>query len=70
MNGNMIDRRWYMRYFLYILRWGLLAIPGAAFFELVQRVLPGVYAPMIVSQVALGAWVFFLDRWIFERGGR
>ena len=54
------------RYILYLMRWGILAIPGAYFLQLVQQVIPGLYLPMILSQVLTGAWVFFIDRWIFK----
>lgn len=52
-------------YLLYLLRWALLAIPGAWFLKKIQKVIPGLYAPMIVSQVLTGMWVFFVDKWIF-----
>lgn len=58
------------QYGIYIFRWGVLAIPGALFFSLVQAVVPGVYAPMLVSQVALGAVVYFIDKRIFRGSGR
>jgi hypothetical protein len=29
-------------------------------------VIPGLYLPMVLSQVLTGAWVFFIDRWIFK----
>ena len=53
------------KYTLYLIRWGVLAIPGAWFLELVQGVIPGLYLPMVISQVLTGMWVFFVDRWIF-----
>lgn len=56
-----------MTYFLYLVRWGLLAIPGAWFLQGIQTFIPGLYWPMIVSQVLTGAWVFFVDRRIFKK---
>ena len=55
-----------MRYTLYLIRWGVLAIPGAWFLQLVQGVIPGLYLPMVVSQILTGSWVFFIDKWIFK----
>jgi len=58
------------RYILYVLRWMVLAIPGAWFLVQVQGVIEDVYIAMIVSQGVLGAVVYFIDRWIFLRGAR
>ncbi len=54
------------RYILYLMRWGILAIPGAYFLQLIQQVMPGVYLPMLLSHVLTGAGGFFIDRWIFK----
>jgi len=51
---------------IYLLRWGVLAIPGAWFLQIIQGVIPGLYLPMIISQVLTGAWVFWIDKWIFK----
>jgi len=56
------------RYILYILRWVALAIPGAWFLVQVQKVISSTYLAMICSQGILGAVVYFIDRWIFQRG--
>lgn len=50
---------------IYILRWIILAIPGALFLVQVQKRIKGTYPAMIVSQGALGALVYWIDRWIF-----
>lgn len=52
---------------LYILRWAVLAIPGAWLLAQVEERVAGRYKPMLISQVTLGAVVFFVDRWIFGR---
>ena len=54
------------RYLLYLVRWGVLAIPGAWFLEMIQQVIPGLYIPNIIGQILTGAWVYFIDRWIFK----
>lgn len=51
---------------IYILRWIILAIPGAWFLVQVQKRIKGTYAAMIVSQGILGAIVYWVDRWIFR----
>lgn len=69
-----------MTYFLYLVRWGLLAIPGAWFLKKVQkrvpkikclrplqRYIPEPYLSMVISQVLTGAVVYFIDRWIFQK---
>jgi hypothetical protein len=55
-----------VRYILYLIRWGVLAIPGAWFLQMVQGVIPGLYVAMIASQILTGAWVYFIDKWIFK----
>ncbi len=59
-----------IRYFLYILRWTVLAVPGALFFEKARQILgiENVYVAMIVSQALMGAMVFFIDKHIFSSG--
>jgi hypothetical protein len=59
-----------VKYLLYVLRWVILAVPGALFFDNVRRILgiENVYAAMVISQAMLGAMVFFLDRVIFTSG--
>ena len=54
------------KYTLYLIRWSVLAIPGAWFLELMQGVIPGLYLPMVISQVLTGAWAFFIDKRIFK----
>jgi hypothetical protein len=59
-----------VKYLLYVLRWIVLAIPGALFFNQVKEILniQNVYIAMLVSQAILGAMVYFLDRLIFTSG--
>ena len=56
------------RYPLYLLRWGILAIPGTWFLKLIQWLTPwlGLYEAMIIAQVTTGAWVYFIDKLIFK----
>lgn len=56
-----------VRYFLYILRWVVLAVPGALFFNQVRDLfnIDNVYLVMVISQAVMGAGVFFIDRFIF-----
>lgn len=58
------------KYFLYVLRWTVLAIPGALFFNKVRELLDinNVYIAMVISQAMMGAMVYFLDRLIFTSG--
>jgi hypothetical protein len=58
------------KYVLYILRWVVLAIPGALFFNKVRELLgvDNVYVAMVISQAIMGAMVYFLDRLIFTSG--
>ena len=53
-------------FILYILRWMVLAIPGAMCLMLAQRIIPNVYMAMVMTQGVLGAVVFFVDKWIFR----
>lgn len=53
-------------YVLYDLRWILAAIPGALFFDIVAKIIPGVYLPMIISQCLLGLIFFWVDRKILK----
>lgn len=59
-----------VKYLLYVLRWIVLAIPGALFFNQVKEIfsIQNVYLAMLVSQAILGAMVYFLDRLIFTTG--
>ena len=54
------------RYGLYVARWGVLAVPGAAFLVWVSKYITNTYLAMVVSQMALGAIIFFVDRLIFR----
>ena len=56
-----------VKYLLYVLRWIVLAIPGALFFNKAKELLglENVYIVMIISQAVMGAMVYFLDRLIF-----
>jgi flavoprotein len=58
------------QYLLYVLRWVVLAIPGAAFFNGVKQLfgIADVYVAMIISQAMMGAMVYFVDRLIFASG--
>ena len=59
-----------VKYLLYILRWVVLAVPGALFFSKAKELLglDNVYIVMIISQAVMGAMVYFLDRLIFTSG--
>lgn len=59
-----------VKYLLYVLRWVILAVPGALFFDNVRKLLgiENVYAAMVISQAMLGAMIFFVDRVIFTSG--
>ena len=59
-----------IKYLLYVLRWTVLAIPGALFFNKVRELLgiENVYVAMIISQAVMGAMVYFVDRLIFTSG--
>lgn len=59
-----------VKYLLYVLRWVVLAVPGALFFNKVREFLgiENVYTAMVISQAVMGAMVFFLDRLIFTSG--
>ena len=59
-----------IKYLLYVLRWVILAVPGALFFDNARRLLgiENVYTAMVISQAMMGAMVFFLDRIIFSSG--
>ena len=54
-----------MRYALYVLRWAVLAIPGAWFLIQVQAVIQNTYIAMLTSQAILGAIIYFVDKQIF-----
>jgi len=53
------------RYLLYVARWGVLALPGATFLVWVSKYITNTYLAMVVSQIALGAIVYFVDKKIF-----
>ncbi len=59
-----------VKYIIYILRWIVLAIPGALFFNKVKEILgiENVYLAMVISQAVMGAMVYFLDKLIFTTG--
>jgi len=59
-----------VKYILYILRWTVLAIPGALFFNKVKEIfgIENVYLAMIISQAVMGAMVYFVDKLIFTSG--
>jgi hypothetical protein len=58
------------KYLLYVLRWIVLAVPGALFFNKAKELLglENVYMVMIISQSVMSAMVYFLDRMIFTSG--
>ncbi len=55
----------YKKYFLYVTRWVVLAIPGALLLDVVNQYM-NVYPAMILTQAFLGAIVFWIDRWILK----
>ncbi|OPY77083.1 MAG: hypothetical protein A4E65_02918 [Syntrophorhabdus sp. PtaU1.Bin153] len=59
-----------VKYALYVLRWVVLAVPGALFFNKVREIfgINDVYVAMIISQAIMGGMVYFLDRLIFTSG--
>ena len=59
-----------IKYLLYVLRWVVLAVPGALFFNQVRALMgiENVYLVMIISQAVMGAMVYFLDKLIFSSG--
>ncbi len=59
-----------VKYLLYVLRWVVLAIPGALFFNKVRQIfgVENVYTAMVISQAIMGALVYFVDRLIFTSG--
>jgi hypothetical protein len=59
-----------VKYLLYILRWVVLAVPGALFFNKAKVLLgvENVYVVMVISQGVMGAMVYFLDKLIFTSG--
>jgi hypothetical protein len=59
-----------VKYLLYILRWVVLAVPGALFFNKAKVLLDveNVYMVMVISQGVMGAMVYFLDKLIFTSG--
>jgi len=59
-----------VKYFLYVIRWVALAVPGALFFNKVREFfgIESVYLAMVISQALMGGMVYFLDRLIFSSG--
>ena len=59
-----------VKYLLYVLRWVVLAVPGALFFNKARELLgiQNVYAAMVISQALMGGMVYFVDRLIFTSG--
>jgi len=59
-----------VKYLLYVLRWIVLAVPGALFFNKAKEILgiENVYVVMVISQAVMGAMVYFLDKLIFTSG--
>ena len=59
-----------VKYVLYVLRWTILAVPGALFFNQVREItgIQNVYAAMVISQALMGGMVYFIDRLIFSSG--
>jgi hypothetical protein len=59
-----------LKYLLYVLRWIVLAVPGALFFNKVREIfgIDNVYVAMVISQALMGAMVYFADRLIFTSG--
>jgi hypothetical protein len=57
------------QYLIYVVRWLILAIPGAWLLQFINQFIPTFYA-MLVSQTLLGMTVYFIDKRIFGIGGR
>lgn len=59
-----------VKYLLYVMRWVVLAIPGALFFTKARQLfgIENVYVAMVISQAIMGAMVYFVDRLIFASG--
>lgn len=57
-----------VRYLIYLLRWGILALPCAWALEALNKVivLGNIYWEMVISQIAVGAVVYFIDRLIWR----
>jgi hypothetical protein len=63
------------KYPAYVLRWAVLAYPGARIFEMMERNWvwfnnQTFLSKLIVSQAMLGAFVYWLDKWIFSWGDK
>jgi len=56
------------RHFLYVLRWAVLAVPGAMLLDMTLKRFPkgNIYLIMVLTQVLLGALIFFIDSLIFS----
>jgi len=59
-----------VKYVLYVLRWTVLAVPGALFFNQVREItgIQNVYAAMVISQALMGAWSILLTDLFFHLG--
>ncbi len=55
-----------LKHNLYILRWIVLAIPGAWVLIQTKKFIKNTYLAMVISQALLGAVVFFVDKFIFS----
>jgi len=56
------------KHLLYVLRWAVLAVPGAMLLDITLKRFPegNIYLVMIFTQTILGAIVFFVDSLIFS----
>lgn len=61
-----MNKKFWISYLLYDLRWIIAAIPGAIFLDIVMKLIPGVFLPMIISQAILGLIFFWIDRKILK----
>jgi hypothetical protein len=52
------------QYFIYVMRWLILAIPGAWVLQFISQYMPTFWA-MLVSQTLLGMIVYWIDKQIF-----
>jgi hypothetical protein len=60
-----------IRYFFYVLRWALFAIPGVFILEKIREILPSPYISMILSQILVGGLIgYWIDKLIFKIGDK
>jgi len=60
-----------IRYFFYVLRWAVFAIPGVFILEKIQELLPSLYISMILSQILVGGLIgYWIDKLIFKIGDK